>query len=61
MMRNVEQTEVYTVVEDTEEEKVALLAGKNEEKRKLQMDPIIKIGQSKDYSAFVEETNIIGG
>ena len=42
VMRNLEQTKVYVVVTDTEEEKVALTVSKNEGKGKLQMDPLIE-------------------
>ena len=39
---NMEATKFYLVVQDREEEKVALAANKSEEKRNLQMDPIIE-------------------
>ena len=39
---NGEPTKVYAMVQDAEEEKVALAANKNEEKGQLQMDPIIE-------------------
>ena len=55
-MQNVEQTEVYTVVKDIEDKKIALVANENEEKGKLCMDPIIEIlWQSKEYSAPMDE------
>ena len=39
---NMEPIKVYMVVQNTEKEKMALAANKNEEKGQLQMDPIIE-------------------
>ena len=42
VLPKMEQTKVYTKVLDAEEEKMALVANKNEEKGKLQIDPFIE-------------------
>ena len=58
VVQNAEQTRVYVVVEDTEEEKMALSASKSEENRKLWMYPIIETSwkKSKEYSIPMEDT-----
>ena len=62
MLQNVEQTKFHVVVEDVEEGKIALVARKNNEKGKLQMDLIIDTSWiSKDHSAPMEDsTSLVG-
>ena len=57
VIREMDSTNVYVVVEDTEEEKIAIMTNKNEPKGKMLMDPMIEtLWPLEEYSNPMEET-----